>query len=126
MGVVTDILARLSGKSFAWDNTDDLAEVLAKRCTHLRDTRVPAHLAGAARLDSQLAYQPGLVELLSEAYDSELYLEALLTCARSAGYGELAERLAEAAEGMHEATLRLFEAAHATVHSPQIPLTGAA
>jgi hypothetical protein len=123
---VADILARLQGKSLAYDTPEEVAELLDDQHDRIHDGRLPSHLAGAARLSCQLAYQPGLVSLRGETYDSALYLEALLTAARSRGYTTLAEALEEAAVALHEATELLAAAVHATVPAPEAPLIQAA
>lgn len=123
---VTHILARLRGKRWAYDTTEEVAEFLQDQRDRIHDERLPVHMNGAAGLSSQLAYQPGLADLMGEAYESALYLEALLTTARTAGYEELADALQEAAAVQHEAVAVLAEATHATVPAPQVPLTQAA
>jgi hypothetical protein len=123
---VTDFVARLRGKRWAYDTPEEVAELLEGQRESIRGERLPVHMNGAATLSSQLAYQPGLADLAGEAYESALYLEALLTTARAAGYDELADALQEAAAVQHEAVAVLAEATHATVPAPQIPLTQAA
>jgi hypothetical protein len=123
---VADFLARLSGKRRAYDTTEEVAQLLDYQNRRMRDDRLPVHLAGAASLADRLSFQPGLVDLRAETYDTALYLEALLTAARTSGYTTLAERLAEAAESAHELTALLSIATHATVPAPEVPLAEAA
>ncbi|MEU9777103.1 hypothetical protein [Streptomyces sp. NPDC047968] len=123
---VHDLIARLQGKKRAYDTTEEVVELLDEQAARVHDERLPAHLRGVTAITERLGYQPGLLALRGETYDSALYLEALVTNARSQGLDDLAEDLAELAELMHEATGKLARAVHATIPAPEIPLTRAA
>lgn len=120
------LAARMQGKARAYETTEDVAHLLEDQVERLHLERTPVHLAGAASLSSVLAYQPGLVELRGEVYDSAVYLEALATVAASLGESTLAGELTEASELAHELTAKLAAAAHATVPAPAIPVADAA
>jgi hypothetical protein len=120
------LVARLQGKVWAYETTEDVAKLLDDQTYRLLMERTQGHLAGAATLSGPLAFQPGLVDLRGETYDGALYLEALATVAMSMGESTLADELTEACELAHELTTRLAAAAHATVPAPAVPVTDAA
>lgn len=125
---VTNIVARLRGKKIAYTGTQEVSELLRQQADRVQD-RLPVHLerfAAVVRESGPLGYQPGLVTLREEAYDSALYAEAALTTARQAGHTDLADALEDLAETLHEATALLACAVHATVPVPQMPLDQAA
>lgn len=120
------LIARSQGKVRAYETNEDVAILLEDQVERLHLERTPVHLAGAASLSSVLAYQPGLVELRGEVYDSAIYLEALATVAASLGESTLAGELCEASELAHELTAKLAAATHSTVPAPAVPVANAA
>jgi hypothetical protein len=123
---LTAFAARLMGKSWAHESSEELAAALDKQVEQLREERVPEHLAGASGLSGVPAYQPGLIELRGDMYDAALYLDALTTSAVAHGDADLIQALQEAGEAAHELVMRLAAAAHATIPAPAVPAIDAA
>ncbi|MGW3154556.1 hypothetical protein [Streptomyces sp. NPDC001089] len=120
------LAARLTGKVGVHDSIEQLAAALDKQVDQVAEERVPEYLAGAARLGSPAAYQPGLFDLRCDAYDMAVYLDALTTAATALGDADLVEALVEAGEVAHELVARLAVATHATIPAPVIPVGHAA
>lgn len=120
---LTALAARLMGKTWAHESTEELAAALDRQVEQLRDANMPEHLAGAASLTSVPAYQPGLIELRGDIYDAAVYLDALTTSATALGDADLVEALREAGETAHELVARLAAAAHATIPAPAVPVS---
>lgn len=123
---LTALAARLMGKTWAHESTEELAAALDRQIEELTEERMPEHLAGAASLTSAPAYQPGLIDLRGDAYDMAVYLDALTTTAVALGDADLADALVEAGEFAHELVARLAAAAHATIPAPAVPVSDAA
>lgn len=123
---LTALAARLMGKTWAHESTEELAAALDQQVEELRDANMPEHLAGAASLTSVPAYQPGLIDLRGDIYDAAVYLDALTTSATALGDADLVEALREAGETAHELVARLAAAAHATIPAPAVPVSDAA
>ncbi|THA28252.1 hypothetical protein E4198_00105 [Streptomyces sp. RKND-216] len=123
--VLTDLIARLQGKTAAYDTTEDVAALLRDQTVRLTG-RALVHHAGAARLADELAYQPGLIDLRGEQLDGALYLQALADAARAHGHRPLADRLQDAAVSARETAALVSIAAHATVSAHGTPVTEAA
>ncbi|GHB75883.1 hypothetical protein GCM10010331_74660 [Streptomyces xanthochromogenes] len=123
---LTALAARLTGRAWAHETTEQLVAALDQQIERLTDERVPEHLAGAASLSSPAAYQPGLIDLRADAYDMAVYLDALTTAAVALGDADLADALVEAGESAHELVTRLAVAAHATIPAPAVPVADAA
>gem|GEM_PF-2988868 len=120
---LTALAARLTGKTWAHESTEELAAALDRQVEQLRDANMPEHLAGAASLSSVPAYQPDLIELRGDIYDAAVYLDALTTSATALGDTDLVEALREAGETAHELVARLAAAAHATIPAPAVPVS---
>ncbi|MBC2869835.1 hypothetical protein [Streptomyces mexicanus] len=118
---LTALAARILGKTWAYESTEELAAALDRQVEQLRDETMPEHLAGAASLTSAPAYQPGLIDLRGDIYDAAVYLDALTTSATALGDADLVEALREAGEAAHELVALLAAAAHATIPAPSVP-----
>lgn len=123
---LTALAARLMGKTWAHESTEQLAVVLDRQIEELTEERMPEHLADAASLSSPAAYQPGLIDLRGDAYDMAVCLDALTTAAVALGDADLADALVEAGEFAHELVARLAAATHATIPAPAIPVANTA
>ncbi|MEW2265932.1 hypothetical protein ACGF5T_33465 [Streptomyces sp. NPDC047853] len=120
---LTALAARLMGKTWAHESTEELAAALDQQVEQVRDANMPEHLAGAASLTSVPAYQPGLIALRGDIYDAAVYLDALTTTATALGDADLVKTLREAGETAHELVARLTAAAHATIPAPAVPVS---
>ncbi|MEU3189491.1 hypothetical protein ABZ686_02350 [Streptomyces sp. NPDC006992] len=116
---ISRILARARGRTPAYETPAGVENALRDQFERV-EKRLPAHMYGAAQLEGVLAYQPGLVDLAGEAYDTVLYLEALLTAARSRGHTGLADSLQDAALAYREAAAVLSQAAYSTAPKPPL------
>lgn len=123
--LLTDLIARLQGKAFAYDTTEEVADLLRDQ-THRLVDRFGKHVDGAVGLADELAFQPGLIDLRGEQLDSALYLQALEFAARRQGHQDLADRLRAAAVCARETASLVSIAAHATVPTPGVPVGEAA
>ncbi|OUD03028.1 hypothetical protein [Streptomyces swartbergensis] len=120
---VMSFLFSLIGQSWAYDEVEEVREVIATRSFDSLPERAEIHSKGAASLTDSLAFQPGLVDLHDELHDTWVYLASLKGRAREMGYASLAGHLEAAADSTRDVMEQVASAAEATVPAPQVPLT---
>ncbi|GAA2350602.1 hypothetical protein [Streptomyces violaceusniger] len=111
----------LIGKAWAHDSRQELTKELHKHADRMNDETWAKYIAGAGRLDSALAFQPGLVTEHINIHDSLLYVRALMCAALDKGYPQLGEELARADDALAAAMQHLADAADATIPAAKTP-----
>lgn len=110
-----DAAAARFGWRRAYGDTTDVEALLTEQTeTAYREAAHHAALA-TAKNSNALAVQPGVLDARGRILADVLYLEGLLTGARSRGLApELIERLEDAVDHGHELTVLLADTARAT------------
>jgi hypothetical protein len=119
---ITTFVAGFLGKAWAHESIQELNKELDKRADQMNVKRWAEHQAGAARLDSTLDFQPGLVVEHVDMHDSLLYIRALMGAAYSKGHGQLGDELRKAEGAIAAAMHHLAGAAVATIPASEIPV----
>ncbi|GGZ19674.1 hypothetical protein [Streptomyces nitrosporeus] len=112
---------RLLGKSYAYSSASQIRDVIAERCFDSLAERAQFYAEGAATLVDPLAFQPDLLDLHDELYDTWHYLSALSARAYDLRSDGLAECLVAATESAADILYALAKAAEETVPAPETP-----
>ncbi|WP_069874498.1 hypothetical protein [Streptomyces malaysiensis] len=118
---ISKFFLSLIGKAWAHDSRQGLNQELDKHAARMNDETWAKYIAGAGRLDSALAFQPGLVTEHINIHDSLLYTRALMCAAFDKGYHQLGEELARADDALTAAMQYLADAADATIPATEAP-----
>ena len=116
--MLTKFRARMQGKTgIASPSRRKVADLLRQQ-EQQTAKRERNYAAGAARLDSLLEFQPGLVHLHDDLLDIVAYLQTLGAHAHSSGHRRLADALGYATATITRATDQVATAATETATQP--------